>query len=302
MSNIAQIYDKLIADEKLKNGTKYERLAAVVFKILDQSDTVIHDLRLRGDGKTARHQIDVTVEKNGNKKRILIECKEYEKVVGIKVIRDFYGAVSQIKPDEAFVITTKGFTREAIHFAKDENIRLAILREAKDDDWEGLIRKININLICLFMDTPQISFVAFDEQEKDRIYELLKDHWGETQNIWTKDAYFYDEDFQPISNFQDMIAPIVNAAPREVGKVTKGRHEFGRKLFVKILSHFVAIKGFDYEFNSYAIERNIVVDDGGKVASLLLKILDNDHKMLFFEEDLEKWTFDEDGEVIPKTI
>jgi hypothetical protein len=42
------IYDRHIADEKLKAGTKYERLAAVVYKAFWENNVVIHDLRLRG--------------------------------------------------------------------------------------------------------------------------------------------------------------------------------------------------------------------------------------------------------------
>ncbi|KIL36210.1 hypothetical protein SD71_09695 [Cohnella kolymensis] len=69
LESIEQIYNRLIAEEKLKNGSKYERLAAVVYKILDDSKTVIHDMRLRGDGKSAQHQIDVTIEKGGTQKK-----------------------------------------------------------------------------------------------------------------------------------------------------------------------------------------------------------------------------------------
>lgn len=50
------IYDEHIAEEKLKQGTKYEKLTAVVFKLLNQNDVVVHDLTLRGDGKKTGHQ------------------------------------------------------------------------------------------------------------------------------------------------------------------------------------------------------------------------------------------------------
>ncbi|WP_317951366.1 hypothetical protein, partial [Rossellomorea marisflavi] len=78
------IYNEIIAEEKLKQGTKYEKLAAVVFKTLNQNDVVIHDLTLRGDGKKTGHQIDVTVQSPGSNepKRILIECKDYDSKVG----------------------------------------------------------------------------------------------------------------------------------------------------------------------------------------------------------------------------
>ncbi|MDQ3673284.1 MAG: hypothetical protein M3365_02775 [Gemmatimonadota bacterium] len=55
------VYDRLVAAEKLKSGTKNERLTAVVFKILDSSVVVIHDVRLRAPGKKSVHQIDADV-------------------------------------------------------------------------------------------------------------------------------------------------------------------------------------------------------------------------------------------------
>lgn len=59
---IELIYDEHVAEEKRKHGTKYEILAAIVFKALAGDERVVHDLRLRGSGKRTKHQIDVTVE------------------------------------------------------------------------------------------------------------------------------------------------------------------------------------------------------------------------------------------------
>lgn len=76
VSNAEVIYDRLVADEKLKNGTKYERLAAIIFKALDASSSVVHDVRLVGDGKKTRHQIDVHIERENDSSpsRVLVEC------------------------------------------------------------------------------------------------------------------------------------------------------------------------------------------------------------------------------------
>ncbi|WP_405131670.1 restriction endonuclease [Paenibacillus sp. FSL H8-0317] len=300
MSNLEQIYNNLIANEKLKNGSKYERLAAVVYKVIDESDSVIHDLRLRGDGKTAQHQIDVTIEKSGISKRVLIECKEYNKVIGIGIIRDFFGAIAQIKPDEAFVVTTVGYTKGAINLAKDEGIKLAILREAEDSDWDGLIRTIVLNMEVIMMNTPAITWIASSEEERERVYKLLEENWGDRTSASTLNEFLYDENFNVISNYQDALKPILNAAPKVPNQITKGKHEFESKKHVKILGHFVAVKGFHYEFDSYSNETQSIIDDGGKVASLLFKVLENDSKYLIFEEEIEKWMFDEDGKVIPK--
>jgi hypothetical protein len=93
---IEQIYDQAVAEEKLKEGTKYERLTAIVFKILDDGGLVVHDMKLSGDGKEASHQIDVSASYHHMQRRVLVECKDYASdSVGIDVIRDFNGALIQ---------------------------------------------------------------------------------------------------------------------------------------------------------------------------------------------------------------
>ena len=89
------IYNRNVADEKLKHGTSYERLAAIVFKILDTDSEVTHDVRLRGVGKSASHQIDVLVRAGGEAERsLVIECRHKgEAPITLGAVRDFNGAV-----------------------------------------------------------------------------------------------------------------------------------------------------------------------------------------------------------------
>ena len=96
------VYDRLVAEEKLKQGTKYERLAAIVFASLE-GRTTVHDLRLRG-ASGVRHQIDVTI--GPDNRRLLVECKHYDKKVGLGIVRDFFGVVEDLRPDQAVVVTT----------------------------------------------------------------------------------------------------------------------------------------------------------------------------------------------------
>jgi hypothetical protein len=299
-NNIEDIYNNLIADEKLKNGTKYERITAIVYKLLNEANTVFHDLRLRGNGKKAKHQIDVTIEKAGQDKRILVECKEYDKVVGIGIVRDFFGAVSQIKPDEAVVVTTKGFTKGAIDFANDEGIKLAILREAEDSDWDGLIRKIKINATLITMGTPTITWLAIDEEGIEKARHLLGENWGKDETKGTFDEYFYDSNHEVISNYEEVFYSVLNRAKRIPNERTEGRFEFEEPVFIKIHGHYIPIRGFDYEFTSGKSTFEVNIDDGGKVAVLLFEILNNESRSLIFQHQIEKWKFTENGEVINK--
>lgn len=292
------VYNKYIADEKLKNGTKYERLAAVVYKTLDTENTVIHDLRLRGEGKLAVHQIDVTIEKDAGAKRILVECKDYQDVVGIGIIRDFHGAVSQIKPDEAIVVTTKGFTKGAVDFAQDEGIKLTILRKFEEDDWDNRIKTIIISMKAIFMGKPKISWVAKDENEQRRACDALKEHWGKTEETDTQTNYFYDSDGNIVSCLQEVLQPIFNFLPREEGSITKGRYEFDQVYYVMLCGVLIGVRGFDYEYFSHSMRTESVVDDGGKIAVLLFKMLDGSKDKILFDNHLEKWTFNDNGEVV----
>jgi hypothetical protein len=103
----------------------------------------VHDLRLRG-ASGVRHQIDAVV--GDEHKRILVETKDYDKVIGLQIIRNFWGAVEDIGPDEGFAVTTVGFTQPAIQYAEAKGIRLALLRPPEEGDWAGVYRKVVLDV------------------------------------------------------------------------------------------------------------------------------------------------------------
>ncbi|WP_154974821.1 restriction endonuclease [Priestia megaterium] len=296
------IYNEHIADEKLKQGTKYEKLAAVVFKALNTSDIVMHDLRLRGDGKNTPHQIDVTIERDNTSKRVLIECKDYNEKVGISIVRDFFGAISQIKPDEAFVVTTEGYTRVARSFAEEERIKLAILRKFNEEDWDGRIRKIHIkSSFKSIKERPQISWVAASQEEIDNFRaNANKNGVNSVQDTNTVETFFYDRHGEPQENLQSVLQPIFNKLPRNVDSPTTGYHEFESTKYVKMAGLLLGIKGFSYEFLSEEIVLEEILDAGKKIALLLFEVIDGTLDKVIFDQDLDNWTFNEDGEVVPK--
>ena len=176
-SRYDELYEEYYGILKSKKGTKYERLAAIVFKSLTESGVVvIHDLRLRGESDVL-HQIDVVVELNGVKKRVLIECKDFDisgNKVGLGILRCFWGAVDDIKPDEAIVITCNGFTRDSRKYAKAKGIKLAVLREFQDEDWEGRIKTIVVNLTALIPSIPVVSYLVADEERAKEFSNAVK--------------------------------------------------------------------------------------------------------------------------------
>lgn len=147
-SRYDELHDRYHAILTTKAGTRYERLAALVFKILEDRNVVIHDLKLIGDSSVA-HQIDVSIDMDGKRRRVIIECKDFDlsgQKVGLDILRGFRSVIEDTQAEEGIVLTCIGYTKDAQKYAKAKNIKLAVLREIRDDDLEGLIQTLIVTL------------------------------------------------------------------------------------------------------------------------------------------------------------
>jgi hypothetical protein len=163
------IYDKLVAEEKSKAGTKYERLAAIVFKILDRDASVVHDVELRGDGRESAHQIDVRVRRGGRSLRWIIEFRDFSPQarrpkIGLGEVRDFASVVRDLEPDRSMMLTTVGFTSKAETYAGEQEIELGLL--------QGVTPLSEIRFIGHLSapsDLKITSWKASDDAERERV-------------------------------------------------------------------------------------------------------------------------------------
>jgi len=290
MSNIDKIYNQIFNTQKLKSGTKYERLTAIVYKILESNNTVIHDFRLRGNGKSADHQIDIVVQKGKTKKRILIECKDYNKKIGIGIIRDFFGAVNQIQPDESYVVTTVGFTKGAVDFACDEGIKLHVLRDISERDLNKRILKINFDIIIPSYDYTVKGIIIDDEAEKEKV-QNIKNQTINVANLPIKDTQGIT-----ISTLFDEIEKVIKHHENMKDK------NLTKELIVK--PNYIDFKGIkldgvvvDIKITHEVIET--IIEPKG-IATLILQSLDNKIDKIIQDTDLSKWTFDGEGQVVSK--
>jgi hypothetical protein len=107
------VYDRLVADEKLKEGSKYERLAALIYKVMDANADVVHHVILRASGNESDHEIDVAINADGADRTILIECRDRGRKVIKGEVRDFFGKLHQLKPDIGILLSPQGFTKRS---------------------------------------------------------------------------------------------------------------------------------------------------------------------------------------------
>ncbi len=90
---------------------------------------VQHDVRERGEGRRASHQIDVVAANpQGDARRLIIECKDWNRTVGKGTVDALVGVRNQLGADTAAIITTEGFTSGAVDVADDERISRLVIQ------------------------------------------------------------------------------------------------------------------------------------------------------------------------------
>lgn len=69
--------------------------------------------------------IDIVMERDG--KVVIVQCKLHKKAVGPHVVRDLYGALTNMNADEAILVSAMGFTSGVRDFVAGKPVRLLSL-------------------------------------------------------------------------------------------------------------------------------------------------------------------------------
>jgi restriction system protein len=107
---------------------EFEKLLAELFKREG------YDVTLTGPGPDGG--VDLVLTK-GNKE-VLVQAKQWNKrQVGVKIVRELFGVQMARKSDQAIVVTSIGFSPDAVRFAQENKIRLV-----DGPELERLINKV----------------------------------------------------------------------------------------------------------------------------------------------------------------
>lgn len=289
-SRIDLIYDRLVAEEKLKEGTKYERLAAIVFRELT-GRAAVHDLRLRGSSGV-RHQIDAVV--GDAQHRVLVETKDYDKRIGLPIIRNFWGAVEDISPDESFVITSVGFTKPAVQYAEAKGIRLALLRPPEDEDWAGVVRKTVVEITTTGQEGIANVTWQLHPDDHDKV-DGERNSLGVTETVQLRlaDEQGNESAFLPV--FEAQLSEDYGSVPLGEEAVI-GRVNYFEKPTWLLVPNLppLRVEAWKWEAKVASDTRQVVIESGvgGLVAELTLRTLDGSIHRFFTDHQLGAWTFD----------
>jgi hypothetical protein len=297
-SRYDDLHDRYHAILTTKSGTRYERLAAMVFKILECRSVIIHDLKLVGDSSVS-HQIDVSIETDGNRRRIIIECKDFDlsgNKVGLDILRSFRSVVEDTGADEGIVLTCTGYTEDAQRYAKAKGIKLAVLREIQSGDMDGLIQAIVINL-HVQSHRDHRTTVNMSQSSHDQ-FTAATQRLGITNGIHNYHPVFFVRGSERIG-FTDFLSAEVNNG--NAVKTDTGRWE------VRTQPNCWALQiendppiPFDMIVTSYDIDTEVIpiTVTSDRIAELLLAGFGDDD-IIIFGDQIERRQIDpETGEIL----
>lgn len=297
-STYDRLYDQYWTTSSPKAGTRYERLVAFVLKALDLRREVLHDIKLIGDS-TVKHQIDVTVADGNAKKRILVECKDFDisaDKVGLGIIRDFSAVVDDTRPDEAIVITCVGFTADAQKFAKHKGIKLAVLREFKTEDWSGRIKTIHVTMRIMHITEPRVTLGLSEQAHIDKLQTDMVAEGMSSFGLQKGQPIYLNFDGERIQ-INEFLEKKLNEYSREQpGPVVLKVPLSGGTIEVKSRGS-IPIQGIILEFEVLHADEHFEVTSN-KIARLLLEGFEG-KDLIVYEEDLKRLSIDEStGEII----
>jgi restriction endonuclease Mrr len=84
-------------------------------------------------GRAGDEGVDIIVRVRG--RQIVVQCKAHKTRVGPGMVRDLYGTLLHFKSDQAWLVTTSGFSRSARSFAREKPIRLLTIDDILDEEF-----------------------------------------------------------------------------------------------------------------------------------------------------------------------
>lgn len=256
----------------MKNtGKEYEKLTQNVFsQILNQTAVntidVQHDVILQGI--TTTHQIDVYWEFDfsGIKYRTIIQAKDWKNKVPQKEMLAFKAIIDDLPSGTKGIYVSKsGYQSGAVEVAKKHGISIYCLREPSDEDWDGMIKTLELNFDIKSPVYKDIS-VEFDGEWFKTNIPNYKDYVG--GKIFDVNSVLYDDTGKKLYVLKDIMQKLISQSPEGI---TKQIYEFENNVYLplddEVKAKVVNISGEV----GYKIHHRTLKIDGGELIGWILK-------------------------------
>ena len=268
---------------------EYEKFTQEIYQELVNADVlkttnVQHNVKLKGRSGQV-HQIDVYWEYEiaGSKHKVAIECKNYNKTVGIGKVRDFYGVLYDLVDVKGIMVTKVGYQKGAKEYASYYGIDLKELRSPNSG--EAVIGEVELHINtstrhCLFLvddnyaETDKFSLPKY-KQRLDSIGINDTPKWIDSTHIPLQliDNYITDSNGTVIKSLSE----IENILPEDSDSDIIFKYE---DAFVNTIWGMIKINEIKYEYEHKNEKTIITLDAQGFVKAILKDAISGEKRLI----------------------
>jgi hypothetical protein len=143
----------------------YENITKHIYETLGHKSGVKiichgNDCKVFGKSKV-EHQIDVlTSHSDGiHEYKTAIECKYWEKTINKDIVMKVAEIIEDAAINKGVIVSKNGFTPDGIDYARYKNIGLVELREMTDEDWEGRLKTLSVEVNVMIPQYTGFNFI-----------------------------------------------------------------------------------------------------------------------------------------------
>jgi restriction endonuclease len=276
----------------MENGTnkntEYEKFTQEVYQtFIDNEDIkplrVEHNIKLEGRSG-CKHQIDVYYEFEiaDILHRVAIECKNFNTSnVSIGRIRDFYGVLTDLGNVQGTFVCKNGYQSGAIKYANYYGINLKELRPPADNDWEGRIKDIEINLNFIGLDIKNRNTLIDTDWYAKKHGEIDEKQTYKSSGM-SNEMQILDKNGNRITDFYELD----NKLPQNWIEEFDVIHEYKfEEAYIQVADKgLMKIKSIIYTYDVHIGESNPIKIAGEETAKAILKDISTG-SIKFFDND-----------------
>ena len=265
----------------MNNNTEYERFAQEIYQQLVNLDVrrdtkVQHNIKLEGRSGQ-KHQIDVYWEYEiaGNKHRVAIECKNYNKLVPIGKVRDFKGVLDDLNGVNGIMVTKVGYQEGAKKYAKEYGISLKELRSPNYGETiigeMSLSMHIEMRYTLFWIDEEWAAGKGLDleryRSQLSILYPSRVELWDSMPYIYIdhRDNVLRDQLGNAIASLDDLEKQIPNHPTEDFPFVFKFEEAYLESRYFGPIK----VRAIKYDYNIQDQHQTIGLDAGNLVKAIL---------------------------------
>jgi len=163
-----------IADIDKMDGRQFEHYLGILFQA--------HGYRTEVTPSAGDYGADLILSKDG--KRIAVQAKRYSSNIGVAAVQEVQAAIGYYKVTEGWVVTNRGYTKQAKELAASNSVRLIDREELIE-----LILKINPGAAAAPAPKEVIAELGYEPKKCNKCGNPLVVRKGEKGDFWGCSAF-----------------------------------------------------------------------------------------------------------------